>query len=127
MPPPVVPFPYFKIAAPPVWLVISTILVVGFTSVLILGWQSMTTVVDESVPALLSIMKILPLAAVTALSAIWHCMFNVPTDLPSGLRFAGAYIGMAVFPYAFWRICVAGAMMTDARQGQSQVRLRPHT
>lgn len=114
----------FKIHAPPAWLAISTAIVVGISATLILGWQSMTNVVAESMPALLSIGGLLPLAIASELSEIWRCMFSVPTNLPSGLRFAAAYIAMAVLPYTFFRMCVAGAIMTDARQGQSQIRLR---
>src|SRR5690242_4697179 len=99
---------HFKIHAPPAWLAISTAIVVGISATLILGWQSMANVVIESVPALLSIMHLVPLAVTSELAEIWRCIFRMPTNLSSGLRFGFAYLAMVTIPVVLWKMVTAG-------------------
>ncbi len=115
--------PYFRVSLPPAWLVMSSTIIIGISAALLLGWENMASVVAESLPALLSFVRLVPLACAAELSEIWRSIFRMPTDLATGIRFAIAYIAMATLPYLTWVICVAGTMMTETRQGQSQTKL----
>lgn len=101
---------------PYVFPILGTVLVLGFSFTMILGWESTTTMLQESIPALLDIVHILPLVIVKEIDAAWRCAFHVPTDLLSGLRFALAYIVGAVMFYLAWLLCVAGSLVTKSRR-----------
>ena len=103
---------------PYVFPILGTVLVLGFSFTMIIGWESNTMLLQESIPALLDILHILPLGIVKEIDAIWRCAFAVPTDLLSGLRFALAYIFGGVLFYFAWLLCVAGALVSPARRSK---------